>query len=198
MSVLNHLSAAMLSVALLSMPRGLSAQPVFTSGGQTRTTIAGTSNIHDWELVSEKGSCSMRLQLDGDGVLTGVGDVQFDMPVNSLKSEHGSQMDNNAYKAMDEPNHPRIRFSGASASVRPASAGAYALTVNGRLTISSVTKDVTLTAVAKVNPDRSVSIEGSYPLVTTDYRVKPISIMLGAIKTSANVTIRYAMTVRPQ
>ncbi len=194
---MTKLSAAMLSVVLLSMPRGLAAQTPYGSGN-VRTTIVGTSNIHDWELVSQKGSCTVSLQLAGDGTLAGVGQVQFDMAVNSLKSEHGSQMDNNAYKAMDEPNHPRIRFTGASATVRPAAGGSYALTVNGRLSISSVTRDVMLTAVARMHPDRSATIEGAYPLVTTDYNVKPISIMLGAIKTSANVTIRYAMTVRPQ
>jgi hypothetical protein len=34
--------------------------------------------------------------------------------------------------------------------------------------------------------------------VTTDYNVKAISIMLGAIKTSANVKIDYTLVMRPQ
>jgi polyisoprenoid-binding protein YceI len=105
-------------------------------------------------------------------------------------------MDNNAYRAMDEANHPTIRFEGGTATLGRAAGGAYGITVDGRLSIRSVTRDVTLSAVAKVNPDRSVTIEGSYPLLTTDYDVKPISIMLGAIRTSEKVTIRYVMTLK--
>ncbi len=179
-------------------PAPCRSQTPYTAGGEVTTTILGTSNIHDWEMVSRKGECSLSLRMDAAGALTGVGNVRFSVPVNSLKSEQGSQMDNNAYKAMDEANHPTIRFEAGTATLRPAAGGTYGITVDGRLSISRVTRDVTLSAIAKVNLDRSVTIEGSYPLVTTDYDVKPISVMLGAIRTSEKVTIRYVMTLKPK
>jgi polyisoprenoid-binding protein YceI len=190
-------STATILIAAM-FPAASRSQTSYTRAGEVTTTILGTSNIHDWEMVSRKGSCTLSLRMDAAGALMDVGNVRFSMPVNSLKSEQGSQMDNNAYKAMDEANHPTIRFVGSTVSLRPAAGGAYGITVDGRLSISSVTRDVTLSAIAKVNPDRSVTIEGSYPMLTTDYAVKPISIMLGAIRTSEKVTIRYVMTVKPQ
>ena len=187
-------TATILIAAMFPAPSR--SQTPYTTAGEVTTTILGTSNIHDWEMVSRKGNCSLSLRMDAADVLTGVGNVRFSMPVNSLKSEQGSQMDNNAYKAMNEANHPTIRFVGGTTTLRPAAGGTYGITVDGRLSISSVTRDVTLSAIAKVNPDRSVTIEGSYPLLTTDYDVKPISIMLGAIRTSEKVTIRYVMTMK--
>ncbi|NDC76523.1 MAG: YceI family protein [Chitinophagia bacterium] len=189
-------TATILIAAMFPAP--CRSQTPYTSGGEVTTTILGTSNIHDWEMVSRKGACTLSLRIDAAGALTGVGNVRFTVPVNSLKSEQGSQMDNNAYKAMDEENHPTIRFEAGTATLRPAASGAYGIIVDGRLSISSVTRDVTLSAMAKVNPDRSVTIEGSYPLLTTDYNVKPISVMLGAIRTSEKVTIRYVMTLKPK
>ena len=162
------------------------------------TVIEGTSNIHDWELISPKAVCTMQLTMDPSGKLSAIGNVQYVIQVNTLKSKHGSQMDNNAYKAMDAEDHPTIRFTGAAGTVKSSGANVYLVTVPGKLSISSGTRDVVLSATLKVNPDRSVSIDGTQKLKTTDYNVKAISIMLGAIKTSPDVTIKYSMNVKPQ
>lgn len=175
-----------------------SAQASYSANGAVKTTIIGTSNIHDWELISPKGNATMTLQMDASGNITGISNVNYNIQVNTLKSKHGSQMDNNAYKAMDASTYPTIKFTGGSLTIKSTGSGNYSITAPGKLTISSVTKDVTLTATAKVNTDKSVSIDGSYKITTTDYNVKAISIMLGAIKTSPNVTINYSMTVKPQ
>jgi YceI-like domain len=162
------------------------------------TVIAGTSNIHDWELVSNKAACSLQLNFDASGKPVSIANVQYVIQVNTLKSKHGSQMDNNAYKAMNAEVHPAIKFNGNAGTIKPGAGGAYVVSVPGKLSISSGTRDVVLTASLRVNADRSVSIEGSQKLTTTDYNVKAISIMLGAIKTSADVTVKYNMNVKPQ
>lgn len=168
-------------------------------GTQTmNTVIEGTSNIHDWELISRKATCTMQLSMDAAGKLTGISNVQYSIQVNTLKSKHGSQMDNNAYKAMNADDHPTIRFTGATGTIKPASAGTYVVSVPGRLMISSGSRDVVLTATLKVNADRSVTVDGAQKLKTTDYNVKAISIMLGAIKTSPDVTVKFNMNVKPQ
>jgi polyisoprenoid-binding protein YceI len=105
-------------------------------------------------------------------------------------------MDNNAYKAMDAEKYPVISFKSSSTSIKPGASGGWVITAQGKLNISSGLKDVTLVAVAKSNPDNSISINGNYKLLTTDYNVKPISIMLGAIKTSASVNIVYSLLLK--
>lgn len=162
------------------------------------TVIEGTSNIHDWELISPKASCTMQLTLDPSGKLTWISGVQYVIQVTTLKSKHGSQMDNNAYKAMNAEDHPTIRFTGAAGTVKPSGAGVYAVSVPGKLSISSGSRDVVLNATLRVNADRSVTIDGAQKLKTTDYNVKAISIMLGAIKTSPDVTVKFNMNVKPQ
>jgi hypothetical protein len=118
--------------------------------------------------------------------------------VTTLKSEKGTTMDNNAYKAMVSEKYPAIKFSSASATIQNKGGNTFTVTAPGKLSISSGTKDVTLVANGKVNADKSLTLDGSYKLVTTDYNVKAISIMLGAIKTSANVNIKYSLTAKPQ
>ena len=162
------------------------------------TLIEGTSNIHDWELISPKAFCSMQLTMDPSGKLTAISNVQYIIQVNTLKSKHGSQMDNNAYKAMNAEDHPVIKFVGSTGTVKPSGASAYVVSVPGKLSISNGTRDVILTATLKVNADRSITVDGSQQLKTTDYNVKAISIMLGAIKTSPDVTVKYSMNVKPQ
>lgn len=179
------------------LPFTTSDQP-YSASNNVKITVQGTSNIHDWDLVSEKGSCTLTLQQDAAGAITGISTLAFSMPVTTLKSKHGNQMDNNAYKAINATTYPSISFKSSSVAVKPGSAGTYQLTANGKLSISSGSKDVVLTGTGKMNPDKTVTITGSYKLKTTDYNVKPISIMLGAIKTSADVTIQYNLTAKPQ
>ena len=183
---------------LLLLPFQSDSQIKYTSNGAAKVTVNGTSNIHDWVMKTGKGTCTGSFSMDASGVLTGITGLSFSLPVVSLKSEKGSQMDNNAYKAMSSDKYPNITFSSGSATVTSKGGGSYSISAPGKLQISSGTKDVTLVAIAKVNGDKSVTIDGSYKLVTTDYNVKAISIMLGAIKTSPNVTIGYSLIMKPQ
>jgi hypothetical protein len=184
---------------LLSMAlSGLSeAQVKYASNSSVKIIVDGTSNIHDWKMESSKGTCSATFTLDASGNLTAITGLTFSVAIASMKSEHGSQMDNNAYKAMAADKYPNITFSAASATVTPKGGGNYTISAPGRLQISSGVQNVTLVANAKVNADKSISLDGIYKLVTTDYNVKPISIMLGAIKTSANVSVSYVFVMKP-
>lgn len=170
----------------------------YTASNNVKITVLGTSNIHDWDLVSEKGNCTMTVQQDAAGNISGMSNLQFTLSVNSLKSKHGSTMDNNAYKAMNASSYPNVTFKSSSVTVKPGAGNVYTVSAPGKLTISSGSRDVTLAGTCKVNPDKSVTITGSYKLKTTDYNVKPISIMLGAIKTGPDVTIEYSLTAKPQ
>ena len=172
----------------------VSAQTRGTNAG--KIVIEGTSNIHDWVMTSSAGNFSANIVTDAAGVPTSISNLSFQVSITSLKSQKGSTMDNNAYKAMAADRYPQIRFSSTAASIKPGAGGAFTVTAPGKLAISSGEKDVTLIAVGKVNADKSITFDGSYKLTTTDYNVKPISIMLGAIKTSPDVKIVYNLTVK--
>jgi polyisoprenoid-binding protein YceI len=187
----------MILLLAIAAPVILHAQP-YTTNGAAKIVVEGTSNIHDWTLTSNYGTCTGTFEMDGSGNITGLNNLGFTLTVTNLKSTHGSTMDNNAYKAMATDKYPNIKFSSTSVMVKSNGGGNYSITAPGKLTITSETKDVTLLANGKMNADKTISINGSYKLVTTDYNVKAISIMLGAIKTSPNVTINYTFTMKPQ
>lgn len=174
------------------------AQVKYASNASVKIIVDGTSNIHDWKMESSKGTCTGTFTLDASGNLTAINGLTFSVAIASLKSEHGSQMDNNAYKAMAADKYPNITFNAASVTITPKGGGSYTVSAPGKLQISSGTQNVTLVANAKLSADKSISLDGIYKLVTTDYNVKPISIMLGAIKTSANVSVSYLFVMRPQ
>lgn len=158
--------------------------------------IEGTSNVHDWEMVSDQGTCTATVIKDVNGNITAINNVAFSVAINSIKSDKSSIMDKNAYKAMEAEKYPVISFKSTSTSIQPATSGGWIVTAKGKLNISSGSRDVTLVALAKSNTDNSINLNGSYKLITTDYNVKPISTMLGAIKTSATVNIVYSLLLK--
>jgi hypothetical protein len=171
------------------------AQTKYQSVGGVKLVIEGTSNIHDWDMRSDKGYCSILFDITQAGTLNGVSYINFTVPAESLKSEH-SGMDKNTYKALHTAQYNNISFTASSVSVKPVGATGYLLTAKGQLSISGVTKDVVLTATGTMNPDKSISYTGTYKLKMTDYNVEPPSLMLGAIKTGETVTVKFDLLLR--
>jgi hypothetical protein len=182
-------------LAGLLLSETASAQTKYESIGGVKIVIEGTSNIHDWEMKSDKGFCSGIFDVNNTGVPTGMSYLNFSVPAESLKSERKS-MDKNTYKALNTGKYAQINFTASSASIKANGNSGYVLTAKGRLTISGVTKDVVLTANGVVNPDKSVTYSGSYQLKMTDYKVEPPSLMLGAIKTGDNIVVKFNLQLK--
>lgn len=187
-------NTALLATALLFITSMANAQVKYQSVGGVKLVIEGTSNIHDWDLKSDKGYCTSLFDITNAGTLNGVSYINFTVPAESLKSEH-TGMDKNTYKALNTAKYSSINFTASSISIKPAGAG-YLLVAKGRLTISGVTKDVTLTANGIMNADKSISYTGAYKLKMTDYNVEPPSIMLGTIKTGDQVTVKFDLLLK--
>ncbi|OYW17172.1 MAG: hypothetical protein B7Z54_08700 [Sphingobacteriales bacterium 12-47-4] len=180
----------LLSVASLTK---LSAQ--VQAHGATSIVIEGTSNIHDWEMKSDKGECNASYTLNSAGVLTSHNSLLFNIKAETLKSGK-SAMDKNTYKAIGTEKYPYISFTSTSATVKHNGGNSYTITSAGKLTIASVTRQVTLVANCTLTADKSLRATGSYKIKMTDYNVTPPSIMFGAIKTGNEVTIKYDLTLK--
>jgi hypothetical protein len=76
------------------------AQVKYQSKGPVHITIQGTSNIHDWDLKSDKGVCSAEFLFTPGGYIGGLTTLQFTLPAESLKSDNKT-MDKNTYKALN-------------------------------------------------------------------------------------------------
>jgi hypothetical protein len=167
----------------------VNSQITYQTAGPAKIRIEGTSNIHDWEMSTDKGISTAVFITDGNGVISGLSSLTFSLPIESLKSE-SSSMDKNAYKAMHSAKYASLTFTVLSASIKPAGNN-YQVQSKGRLTISGVSRDIDITALCTVNPDKSIAVNGSYKLKMTAYNVTPPSIMLGAIKTGDDITVKF-------
>lgn len=158
--------------------------------------VEGTSNIHDWHMMSEQGQCNAMFNWNGS-VLNGLSSLSFSMPAESLKSD-SKVMDKNTYKALVTDKYPTISFNVITSNVKPGNNNTYVVSVKGKMTISSVSKEVWLAGVATLNADKTVSVYGSYKFKMTEYNVTPPSIMFGSIVVGDELVIKFNLLFKPQ
>ncbi|RYY17286.1 MAG: YceI family protein [Chitinophagaceae bacterium] len=177
------------------LPADAMSQKNSPSSGKVSIVIEGTSNVHDWDIKSDKGICTSVFDLSKAGLLNGISELSFTIPAESLKSDHKG-MDKNTYKALNTGKYASILFKAGSIEVKPSGKSKYALTTKGKLTIAGVSNDVVLTATGTVNADQTVSYSGSYQLKMTDYKVDPPKAVLGTIKTGDKVVVKYDLVLK--
>ncbi len=76
---------------------------------KTEILVEGTSNIHDWEMTSEKAVGTV------ESNSSTISKISVEIPVKSLESGKGG-MDKNAYKALNEDDYPTIKFTSSEVS----------------------------------------------------------------------------------
>lgn len=165
-------------------------------GNGLKVVIEGTSNIHDWEMESNQASCNANFQMNGNAI-TGLNNLSLNLLAESLKSGKGA-MDKNTYKAMVTDKYPRISFVVSQANTKASGANTYTISAKGKLSISSGVKDVWIAANCTVNPDKSISVAGSYKLNMSEYNVTPPSIMFGSIVVGDPITVKFNFVLKAQ
>lgn len=181
---------------LMSFAMNASQAQVNYIGNGLKVLIEGTSNIHDWEMESNQASCNAVFQMNGNSI-TGLTSMNLVMMAESLKSGKGA-MDKNTYKALETDKYPRISFVVSQANAKPSNANTFIVSAKGKLSISSGVKDVWIAANCTVNPDKSITVNGSYKLKMTDYNVTPPSIMFGSIVVGDPITVKFNFVLKAQ
>ena len=188
-------AALVIFICSLFVSIGCIGQIKYHSNGPAKLIIEGTSNIHDWDMKSEKGVCSAEFLFTPTGYIGGLSALQFTVPSESLKSDNKS-MDKNTYKALNTDKYNTIGFVASNAVIKPNGKTGFILIARGKLTISGITRDVELTANGVMNSDKSITYSGTYKLKMTDYKVTPPNIMFGAIKTGDAVTVKFDLVLK--
>ncbi len=185
------------------------APTLFAGQGHTlavasaKITLAGSSNIHDWTATSAdvrlvRGKMTPALSDANffDAILQpeALETFEVSVPVNTLKSGKDG-LDKNMYKALKAPGIPNITFR---ATRLQAGAAAGTLKATGLLKVAGVEREITFDLKTQLNGSL-LTLNGSFPLLMTDYGIEAPKAMMGMLKTSPKVTVTLTavLTVAP-
>ncbi|HEY5463711.1 MAG TPA: YceI family protein [Hanamia sp.] len=159
--------------------------------------LSGTSTLHKWNMDTKtfSGEAKFVFNPANENKLTSITSLNFSLAVKDLKSGDRG-LDKNAGKALKSDTYKDILYKLTSAKVVPVANNKYLLKTQGSLTIAGITKQVAMDVNCTVNEDASINCSGSYKLEMTDYKVKPPTFMLGAMKTGDAITLDYTLVYK--
>lgn len=157
--------------------------------------LEGDSTLHPYSSTSTALTVALALEAPGDAgaalAAKAPARMTVSVPVASLKSAH-SGLDKNLRKTLKDGEHPDIVFALRSYKVEGAT-----VTAEGELTVAGKPRAVVLSSTLQAREGR-LFVEGSQPLKMTDFGIKPPTMMLGAVKTSDDVTVRWRLELAPK
>jgi len=178
---------AALTLATVTTLGAQSAPITLTPASTLR--IEGTSNVHDWHAETSTLNATIEVATPVEAG-SKVQAVTLSIPVTSLKSGKGG-LDKNMYKAMHAEQHPNVLYRLTGFTSKPQE-DAYAAVVTGTLTVNGIEKEVTLDAVLSGDA-QSLKAVGSTKFKMTEFGIKPVKALMGAIRTGDEVTIRFEL-----
>ncbi|RXG25909.1 YceI family protein [Leeuwenhoekiella marinoflava] len=168
------------------------AQTYSLKNSESSMTVAGTSNLHDWECEVEDMSGKLAISQEG-GVLTALNKLELQIVAESLSSGKNG-MDKNTYKALNTKKYKAITYSLKSVgSLEQISANTYSIKTTGSLTISGVTKTVSIPFEVHVLADQIV-LSGAYKMQMSTYKIDPPTALFGTITTGDELHITFKTT----
>lgn len=168
----------------------------YTLAPTSSVTVEGTSNIHAWHATSTELATTIQVALPASAGST-VESVTLSLPVTSLRSGKGG-LDKNLYKALKAERNPTITFVMKTYSSSPgADAGSFDATVGGILAVNGVEREVTATATMTADAKGVLTAAGSTTFKMTDFGIKPVTALLGTIRTGDAVTVKFELSGAP-
>ena len=153
-------------------------------------SILGTSNVHDWEMKVTKINSELTLSSSKQII-----SLVVKIPVISIKSGKGI-MDEKTYDAFDSKKNPNIVFQLTEASSIKLTDKDSEITLTGNLSMSGETRKISFKTVGKTTKTGDYQLKGSVPLKMTDFKIKPPTAMLGAMKTGDAVTVKFDVSFK--
>ena len=163
------------------------AQDLKLNTNDSKVTVDGTSNVHDWTVEAKAMNGKMNAQLE---TALKINQLTFSVEVEQLKSGK-SGMDKNTYKALNSTKFKTIDFKMTRVQkITKVSENNYQLELAGDLTIAGTTKAIVLTASAQIQGNKLV-LTGKHKLNMTHYGVEAPKALMGTIKTGEDVTVNF-------
>lgn len=171
------------------------------AGPDSRLWVEGGSNLHEWsckatafDAVIDADESLLKSAAPGPST---VKLVQVKLPVRSLKCGNG-KMDGNLYKALKADDAPQITYTLSSFETVPGANDSFKLTTTGALTIAGTAKPITIDVTTKRLANGTLTANGEVSFLMSEFGVKPPTALLGTLRTSDKVTVKFELLVGPQ
>jgi polyisoprenoid-binding protein YceI len=100
-------------------------------------------------------------------------------------------------EVLETAKYPVIDFRAGDISAVPVSRGQYRVRINGRLTLHGMTRPHQVEAEMLVYDD-AFRLRGASPLRMSDYSIKPVTALAGAIKLRDQVELSFDLVAFPE
>lgn len=170
----------------------LQAQVFNLNSSNSTLIVEGTSNVHDWDIKSDKQTGKLQLKITAEGI-DEISALEFELHPENLKSGK-SGMDRNTYKALKTDKHKKISFSlKKTNSIKSLGNNKYSVSVNGDLLIAGVKKPVDIQFEMTVAGNR-ITLLGNKKIKMTSFNIDPPKALMGTITTGDEVTVKFNST----
>jgi hypothetical protein len=165
----------------------------------SRIWVKGTSSVRAWECqapvfvthVVAAGEDAIARVLAGEKAV----DSASVSVVSAAMDCHNGQMTGHMKKALKTTEFDSITFSVKDYALTVGDSGTT-VTLDGALTLGGVSKDISITALAKVGPEGTIQLTGKHELNMRDYDLKPPTLMFGRIKVHDKVTVGFDLLLK--
>jgi hypothetical protein len=169
--------------------------------------IEGGSNVHEWEsrttqptvkLLRDASSAdpSDVAALDAWLRAGGLKGLDLGVPLATMHSKKGSNLDKNLLKALKAEQNPEITFHLTQAKVGEPSGDSLSVSADGVLRIAGRERPITV-AGRLVRSEAGVWLNGSHGLRMSEYDVKPPTMMLGTMRVHDSVSVYFKLLLAP-
>jgi polyisoprenoid-binding protein YceI len=159
---------------------------------ESKLTVFGTSNLHDWDIVAKAMSGKANFNFESN-ILKDIESLDFSVESEQLVSGK-SGMDSNTFKALNSKKYKTINYKLTKiVKITKVSANTYTIEAQGDLTIAGTTKNITQVFTAVVS-GKKVVLSGKTKITMTQYKITPPTALFGTIKTGPDVTVDFKVT----
>jgi len=182
-------------VTITAALRAYDAPPVPLALNETRITIAGTSNVHDYtatttaarltrvNLAAPASGATIWEEIVKPGALEA---FEVTVAATTLSSPREG-VDKNMYKALKTTRHPDIVFRLSRLAPGTATGAFKAI---GLMTVAGVEREITFD-IKTTQRDSTLAVMGEARLLMTDFGIAPPKALLGMLKTDPKVTVTF-------
>jgi polyisoprenoid-binding protein YceI len=162
----------------------LQGQSVYRLQKQQQLKVAGTSTLHDWEMVSSEATGQATMLINNNQIQEIV-NLKVNLPVKTLKSGN-NRLDRVAYSSLDADKHADITYE----ITKVRSISANQVVAEGNLTVSGQTRPVVFRVNYTLN-NNVIQFSGTEKIKFSQFGIAPPTALLGTVKAGDDLTISF-------